>query len=135
MQRKHQQFAKYIVFILLIASSCISGKGVTHTGIEEISFGGGGGFTGEIKKYTLTHNGDLINNGENIKNISSRHTLELFTQAVELIDYSYNEPGNMYSFIQIKTNSKTNRIVWKFQAADLDQKVLSLYDSLMSITK
>lgn len=123
------------IAVVFILCSCASGKVISPNNIEEITFGSGGGFTGQIRIYTLTSEGELFENDESIKNISSRHKRELFTKATELVDYSYNEPGNIYSFVQIKSNNKTNRIVWKYQAADLDQKVLSLYNSLMSITK
>ncbi len=113
----------------------MTGKIAVKTGIEEIQFGSGGGFTGEVKTYTLTADSKLLEKEKELKKIDSKKTLDLFNQAKELRDYNFNEPENMYSFIEIKTNEKTNRIVWGFGSTTVDKKVTELYNELISITK
>jgi hypothetical protein len=61
--------------------------------------------------------------------------LELFNQAKELKDLNFNEPENMYSFIEIKTKDKTNRIVWAYGSTTVDKNVIKLYNELLSTTK
>lgn len=105
------------------------------TGIEEIHFGSGGGFTGEIKTYKLTANCKLFEKETELKKVDSKKTLELFNQAKEVKDLKFNEPENMYSFIEIKTKEKTNRIVWAYGSTTVDKKVIELYNNLITTTK
>lgn len=113
----------------------MTGKIATKTGIEEIHFGNGGGFTGEIKEYTLTSESKLLQNGKELKKIDSEITFEVFNSAKELKDYQYSKPDNMYSFIELKTKEKTNRIVWSYGSTDIDKKVTELYNKLILTTK
>jgi len=124
-----------ILIVILILSSCITSKTIVKTGIEEISFGNGGGFTGEVKTYTLTADCKLFMQGEKPKKIKSKKVLELFILAKELKNLDYNESANMYSFIDIKTKEKTNRIVWAYGLTVIDKKVINLYNELLKTTK
>lgn len=125
-----------IVPIILIAflSSCTTSK-IAKTGIEQISFGSGGGFTGEVKTYTLTSDSKLFEKGNELKKLDIKKTLDLFKQANELKEYSLNAPENMYLFIEIKTKEETNRIVWGFGTTTVDKKVIEVYNELTSTTK
>lgn len=116
-------------------NSCMTSKIAVKTGIEEISFGNGGGFTGEVKTYKLTSDCKLFEKETELKNVESKKTLELFNQAKELKDLNFNEPENMYSFIEIKTKDKTNRIVWAYGSTAVDKNVIKLYNELLSTTK
>lgn len=116
-------------------NSCMTSKISVKTGIEEISFGNGGGFTGEIKTYKLTADCKLFEKEIELKKIESKKTLELFNQAKELKDLNFNEPENIYSFIEIKTKEKTNRIVWAYSSTKVDKKVIELYNELLTTTK
>ena len=111
----------------------MTSKIAVKTGIEEISFGNGGGFTGEVKTYKLTADCKLFE--KELKKVESKKTLELFNQAKELKDLNFNEPENMYSFIEIKTKEKTNRIVWAYGSTTVDKKVIELYNELLTTTK
>lgn len=113
----------------------MTSKIAVKTGIEEISFGNGGGFTGEVKTYELTSDCKLFEKETELKNVESKKTLELFNQAKELKDLNFNEPENMYSFIEIKTKDKTNRIVWAYGSTAVDKNVIKLYNELLSTTK
>ncbi len=116
-------------------NSCMTSKIAVKTGIEEISFGNGGGFTGEVKTYKLTADCKLFEKETEFKKVESKKTLELFNQAKELKDLNFNEPENMYSFIEIKTKEKTNRIVWAYGSTTVDKKVIELYNALLTTTK
>lgn len=113
----------------------MTGKIGTKTGIEEIQFGSGGGFTGEIKTYVLTADSKLFEKEMELKKVDSRKTLELFNEAKGLKDYKFNEPDNLYSFIEIRTKEKTNRIVWAFGSTKVDKKVTEFHKELMTLIK
>ena len=116
-------------------NSCATSKIAVDTGIEEITFGSGGGFTGVVKTYKLTSCGKLFEDDTELKKVSSKKTFELFKQAKVLKDLDFNRPDNLYRFIEIKTKEKTNRIVWSFGSMEIDKNALELYDSLISNTK
>lgn len=124
----------YLLFFLPILISCSTSKPIIQTGIKEINFGTGGGFTGEVKTYVLTTESKLLEKGKELKKVKSETTLSLYNKALVVKDYSFNEPDNIYMFIEIKTNEKTNRIVWHV-GSKIDDKIIELYNNLISITK
>ena len=125
----------YSLLLLVMLNSCATSKIVVNTGIEEITFGSGGGFTGVVKTYKLTSCGKLFEDDTELKKVSSKKRFELFKQAKVLKDVDFNRPDNLYRFIEIKTKEKTNRIVWSFGSMEIDKNALELYDSLISNTK
>ncbi|MBS1489645.1 MAG: hypothetical protein JSS93_03885 [Bacteroidetes bacterium] len=125
---------KYSFLIIILVSSCLSGK-INQTEIEQVKFGSGGGFTGTIKTYTLTADGRLLDESKELKKINLNQTLEYFNKANELRNYTFNHPDNVYSFIEIKTKEKTNRIVWSFGNTQIDTQASALYNTLISITQ
>lgn len=134
----HINYMSMKVFLLIVClafSSCMTGKIADKTGIEEIKFGSGGGFTGEVKTYTLTADNKILEKEKVIKQLSAKETLKFFKEAQKLKDYELNEPENMYSFLEIKTSGKTNRIVWAFGSTKVDAKAIELYKELMMLPK
>ncbi|MBS1557822.1 MAG: hypothetical protein JST69_03765 [Bacteroidetes bacterium] len=125
---------KYSFLIIILVSSCLSGK-INQTEIEQVKFGSGGGFTGAVKTYTLTADGRLLDESKELKKINLNQTLEYFNKANELRNYTFNHPDNVYSFIEIKTKEKTNRIVWSFGNTQIDTQASALYNTLISITQ
>ena len=128
----------YIVLLFAIFHSCMSGKISTKTGIDEIHFGSGGGFTGEVKAYMLSANGQLTERTKEIglsKEIDSKTILGIFSEAKEIKAYSLNEPGNIYLFIEIKSKETSNKIVWAYGSTIADNKVIQLYNKLISLTR
>lgn len=121
----------YSVLIFIILSSCATGKIAIKTGIEEIRFGSGGGFTGEVKTYVLTSNNTLLEMEKELKKVDLKKTMELFKEAKGFINYTFNEPENIYSFIEIKTKEKTNIIVWSFGSLKVDKRITELHKKLM----
>ncbi|MFZ4400932.1 MAG: hypothetical protein ACOYO1_12925 [Bacteroidales bacterium] len=125
----------YTLLICLILSSCITGKIATKTSIEEIQFGYGGGFTGEIKTFTLSANCKLFEKNKELKKVDAKIVLELFKKADELKEYTLNEPENIYSFIELKTKDKRNRIVWAYGSIKVDKNAIDLHNKLLLLTK
>ncbi len=127
---------KTFILICVILSSCFSGKNVSTTGIEEVRFGYGGGFTGKSTTYLLSANGQLSVQGtEVLKKIDKKATLIIFKEAQKIASVAFNEPDNVYSFVQIKTKNSINRIVWAFGSTNVPKEVVLLYDQLISLTK
>ncbi|MDF2454071.1 MAG: hypothetical protein K0R51_64 [Cytophagaceae bacterium] len=125
----------YFLLTCILLCSCATGSITQKTGISEIRFGSGGGFTGKIKTYIFTSERKLLDDNGVLETVDSRKTLELFKLAAALKDYEFNEPENMYSFIEIKTKDKTNRIVWSAASSAVDKRVVELYNKLQAITK
>jgi hypothetical protein len=113
----------------------MTSKIVVNSGIKEIKFGTGGGFTGEVRTYKLTAACKLFEKEKVLKKVESKKTMKLFIQAKELKELNFNEPENIYSFIEIKTKLRTNRIVWNYRSTTLDNKVIQLYNDLFKTTK
>jgi hypothetical protein len=113
----------------------MTSKIAIETGIEEISFGNGGGFTGVVNTYKLTADCKLFEKEKELKKVDSKKTLKLFNQAKELKDLNFNQPENIYSFIEIKAKEKANRIVWAYGSTTVDKKVIELYNELLTTTK
>lgn len=126
---------KLTIILLLLFSSCMISKDIAKTEIQEIKFGNGGGFTGEVIIYTLDEDGLLKKSDSEIKSLKNNEIVDYFKEAQKLKDYKYNEPENVYSFLEIKTKNKTNRIVWHLGSNNIDNKVVELYNNLLSETK
>ena len=125
----------YSLLLLVMLNSCATSNIAVNTGIEEVTFGSGGGFTGVVTTYKLIACGKVFEKNTELKKVSSKKTFELFKQAKVLKDLDFNRPDNLYRFIEIKTKEKTNRIVWSFGSMEIDKNALELYDSLISNTK
>ena len=61
--------------------------------------------------------------------------MELFNQAKEFKELNFNQPENMYSFFEIKTKEKTNRIVWAYGSITVNKKLIQFYNELLTTTK
>jgi len=123
---------KLSIVLLLLITSCLTNKDVARTNVQEIKFGNGGGFTGKLTTYSLAQNGVFEKDNIKIKTIKLKETLALYEDAKNLKDYNFNDPENVYSFIEIKTKTKTNKIVWHTGSKNIDPKVINLYNNLFS---
>jgi hypothetical protein len=113
-------------------------KVAVKTGIDEIRFGHAGGFSGKVNTYILSADGNLSEQGTGIgllKKVDYKTTLAIFLDAREISTISLSEPDNVYSFVEIKTQKSTNRIVWSFGSTRVSENVLRLYKKLISLTK
>jgi hypothetical protein len=124
-----------LILVSLILTGCGAGKQVQQSEIQEIQFGRGGGVTGAVKAYTLTADSRLLEKGKELRRIRTIRTLELFKRAGELKDYLLAKPGNLYSFITIKSNKKENRIVWAAESTEVDQAIVQFHKELMALVK
>ncbi|MGK4567984.1 hypothetical protein [Flavobacterium sp. 3HN19-14] len=120
----------------LLLISCSANKAPAATDILSVSFGSSGGFTGITESYTLTSEKKLFRKQQFINEISAEKANHLLSEAASVKDYVYSKPGNLSYFIEIKTKEKTNRIVWAATTSMApDQKIITLYDHLISATK
>ncbi len=136
---KIQKFSFLIFVFILTLNSCVNTKSINNTDIECINFGNGGGFAGLVNIYSLSSDGKLNKLVDNkytaIKTIDKKIIKDFFEEAKELKLYQFNEPENMFSFIEIKTNGSTNKIVWSNGSTKIDKRVIELYNKLITTIK
>jgi hypothetical protein len=128
-------FKLYFLISCIFFYSCLVKDISTITGIDEIAFGGGGGFTGEVVSYKLTSKGVLFKNDIYFKKIPRKKTVQLFKQASSFMDLDIDHPDNLYSFIHIKTNDKSNRITWSVTDQNINKNLIHFYNNLIILTK
>ncbi len=132
--------AKFLALLaLLLFNACTYQRAIKQTGVQSISYGSGGGFTGAVVSYSLSLDGQLSKTENNstmpVKVIGTKNVKALFEEAAGLKDYTFNEPGNMYSFITIKTDTQSRYISWGMGSDRIDSRVTELYGQLMALTK
>lgn len=113
-------------------------KVAVKSGIDEIQFGYAGGFSGQVYTYVLKANGNLFQQGKGIeiyKKVDYKTTLAIFLDAREISTISLSEPDNVYSFVEIKMQKASTRIVWSLGSTKVSEDVLQLYKKLISLTK
>ena len=126
-------FILSLVFFLSCATSKNNKKSTTE--IDLITFGSGGGFTGEITTYTLLLDGIVLEGKNQINQIDPKQALLLYHKAEKWKNYSYDQPQNMYFFLEIKTAEKTNHIVWGYGSKKANPEILNFYIELMGLVK
>lgn len=124
---------------LLLFNACSYQRAIKQTGVQSITYGSGGGFTGTVVSYSLSADGQLSktenSNPVQIKVIEARRVKALFQEAGRLKDYTFNEPENIYSFITIKTDTQNRYISWGTSPDKVDSRVTELYRQLMACMK
>ena len=124
--------AKKLLLICLFFS-CTLPNIQNRTGIQEIAFGSGGGFAGQFQKYKLMPDGRILDGEKVMAVIDYRKTFSIYKEAGELKDIQYNEPGNMYYFVEIISGSKSNQLVWEYGSTAVNPKTTRLYNQLISL--
>ena len=133
----------YLFLVGIALTSCnITGK-IESTGIQSLSFGTGGGFTNEIKSYTLLPDGalwlynSLSKDSTLIKKVSKSKVNNFYSEALDLgLDtLHYSKPGNTYYFITINRKGVSNKTEWSAGQAGLPDGVLLIYNNLKEISK
>ena len=122
-----------IILLSVVCTACTTIGIMENNRVEEVSFGSGGGFTGEIIKYTLNRDGNIYRNGSFIKRVPQKEVNRLFGKLKTISDYHYNISDNMYNFIEINKKSKKNEIVWGVVDKNIDSRVISIYSALKII--
>jgi len=125
---------KICLILVFFCTACITKKEIAKTGVEQIQFGSGGGFTGEYITYTLFQDGE-IKKGEKIVNkISLKETLSRYAEAKSLSAYTFNDPQNMTYFIGILMKNDTNNISWGIESQEINKETQNLYKKLIQST-
>jgi len=109
----------------------------------QISFGSGGGFSGEFHEYTLLDDGRLFKKSrdgmsfEELKSVDKKLTKQIFDNITTFgIDkYQYNQPQNLYYFLAYSAHGETNKIVWSGQPENKLAIVNSIYKLLVTQSK
>lgn len=124
---------------LLTLNACSCQRPITQTGIQSISFGSGGGFTGAVVSYSLSGDGQLSKtesgNTTPIKTIDAKRVSALFEKAADLKGYTFNEPDNIYSFVRIGMEGQEQLISWSPSTNTIDPRVTDLYGQLTALTE
>jgi hypothetical protein len=136
-----------ILSVLLMALQIrVFGQSIHKDSIKGnfIEFGNGGGFTGQSKNYVLTRSGDLYF----IKNIlADEHTLEYlkkvksctvkkifrYAEKNKITELRYNNPGNLFQYMTLIINNKTNRLVWESSDSATPENIITLYTRLYNL--
>lgn len=117
------------VIILFVLCSCSTCKVAKLSPIQEIQYGSGGGFTGNVTTYTLKSDGTLWQQEKQISKLSCDALSSIFELAEQLPKEDFVQPGNVYSFVKIISKDATYYYAWT--AGKLpDAKVTELYTKL-----
>ena len=133
----------FIITCLLPMMSCKSQQKVFNPEEEKeecIVFGNGGGFTGAVKEYAISKNGNIyLKSNDKYEKIGSfpkskaTQILENF-YSMELDKMTLDEPGNRYYYIKSRQNNQSQSLKWGKNP--LTDKNLDLYyNLLMQIVK
>ena len=122
-----------IILLSVVCTACTTIGIMENNRVETVSFGSGGGVTGEIITYTLNRDGNIYRNGSFMKRVPKKEVNRLFGKLKTISDYHYNISDNMYNFIEINMKSKKNEIVWGVVDKNIDSRVISIYSALKII--
>jgi len=130
-----------VLFSLLL--SCSTQREIYIDNPQTLRFGTAGGFTNQTTVYKLLSNGKLSkSDGLNteavfLKQLKKSQTKKIFTQlyALGLDTLNLNSPGNMNIFIQLKTKTLDNKIVWPMDSKQASPELVDFYKTLISYTK
>lgn len=135
---------KSVLSIILFISifSCSTQKEVYVDNPQVLRFGSAGGFTSQAVVYKLQSNGKLWkyggieNDSTELNQLKKSQTRKLFEQAYQLGLDTLNlyKPGNMNNFIQIKSKTMDNKIVWPKGNPEVPIEIPDFYKTLMSYT-
>jgi hypothetical protein len=105
----------------------------------QIRFGSGGGFTGMVTEYALFENGRLFKKEGKVtaafteqKKPASKLVKTAFATLENVRPFltDFNHPGNLYRFIEIRSEGKVQRITWGDEHAPVDDRVRVFYSIL-----
>ncbi len=132
----------YLLLLMSVFTACTTTGKIESTGLKTISFGTGGGFTNEVKTYSLLPDGELwlynslTNDSTFIKHVKRGKVSKIYsgarTMGLDTLRYSY--PGNIYSFITVVKKGSSNKIVWNNNQTGLPDGVKSFYSTLNELT-
>jgi hypothetical protein len=109
----------------------------THHG-DLVVIGDGGGITGIETRYFFTESGMVYRQTgfdttfvklPPVKPAIVQQVIES-AEKLDLINYHYQQPGNVYKFLQLKIAGKENRIVWRSDSDGVSPACTGLYHLL-----
>ena len=103
-----------------------------------VAIGEGGGITGIETRYFFTISGEVFVQigldtvSQKLPSIDRKLVSQTIStiEKLDLINYRYQKPGNVYKFLEIKLNGQENRIVWGSVNDDVSPVSVSLYQIL-----
>lgn len=129
------------ILLILVSFGCAQKMTMEKISTPQIAFGSGGGFTNLLTEYYLLEDGKIVQKskeGEGYK-IITRIDKDKATQCfagskiLNLDSLAFNEPGNMYYFITIRSDAKSeNRIVWGSNDKAAPNEVKTFYKMLLN---
>jgi hypothetical protein len=87
---------------------------------KQLIFGTGGGFTGQVKEYTLLENGQLFSGAhqegfvKELPKVKKNKTKQIFENyhSLHFDKITIDKPGNMYHYLIVKEGEKEHKIQW-----------------------
>lgn len=103
-----------------------------------VAIGEGGGITGIETRYFFTISGEVFAQigldtvSQQLPSIDRKLVAQTIStiEKLDLINYRYQKPGNVYKFLEIKLNGQENRIVWGSMEDEVSPVSISLYQIL-----
>lgn len=142
---KHSKFLLSSLFLLFIAACSSQKYTPANYPDAQIRFGSGGGVAGIETAYCLLDNGrmfmseDANEDFQKYKKVSKKTYEALFERAEELGlgKMKFQQPGNLYRFIETGNTMKRNRVSW---GTGNNQKtppegITALYNELSELVK
>lgn len=138
---------RFHVFIALVFLSCVSCKTQHKTPYDydgqQIIFGQGGGFSGQVVEYTLLENGQLFagTNQEGfvdeLKSLDKNQVKQIFGMCKKygFESLELDNPGNQYYYFITKEGDKKNKIQWATGEKELPEELRILFGNLKNLTK
>jgi hypothetical protein len=133
------------VTLLLLAVSCHpSADFPSKYKGKQIEFGQGGGFSGAVTQFVLLDDGRLFQRPWKDSSVvfvqqwKRNLTSQLFLNyiSLNLQDLSYNEPGDLYYFIDYHPDALSHhRIVWGKPGFHPDDNLITYYNLLFRSSK
>jgi hypothetical protein len=115
-------------------------------GFDELIIGKGGGFANSISGFLLDFDGKIYRCSGNIdcrkdtllKSLDHKalKKLQKFVSKNTLTKIYFQEPSNIYNFIQISKDGKINKIIWNpFDNRAITKKLNKIYMKIESFVK
>jgi len=108
-----------------------------------IDFGSGGGFTGKVKQYTIMDNGQVFINADKegfvdgLKKLGKDQVKQVFNSydQMNFDQMNFNNPGNLYHFITMKSNGTTHKLTWGDKETKAPNELEVFHNILMNLVQ
>jgi hypothetical protein len=132
-------FMSFLAVLSTVSFGCKSKKAAVAAADQVgLVWGSGGGITGKVTSYKLLESGNITRSmgvdgsTTDIKPIKAKVAKAMFSAAkdLSLAEVAQNTPGNMYYFLELVVDGKTNRITWGEAGTEVPSKVKDFYQLL-----